>query len=247
MTLFGLTEQVLQGSVLLAFPIAIFAGLVAFVSPCVLPLVPAYLAYVSGLSGSELESPIKRTRVVFGTALFIIGFSSVFISYGALFGGVGNTLLVRERGLSQILGIFTILMGLLFLGVFRGNREFRPRLKTDGGLLFAPFLGVLFAIGWTPCIGPTLAAVQALALSEESAARGAFLSLGYCIGLGLPFLLAAFGISRAITLFKRLPTRALSYIGGISLILLGLAQLTGLWTGIEGWLQRWASSFVVAL
>ncbi len=247
MTLFGLTEQVLQGSVLLAFPIAIFAGLVAFVSPCVLPLVPAYLAYVSGLSGAELESPIKRTRVVFGTALFIIGFSSVFISYGALFGGVGNTLLVRERGLSQILGIFTILMGLLFLGVFRGNRELRPRLKTDGGLLFAPFLGVLFAIGWTPCIGPTLAAVQALALSEESAARGAFLSLGYCIGLGLPFLLAAFGISRAITLFKRLPTRALSYIGGISLILLGLAQLTGLWTGIEGWLQRWASSFVVAL
>lgn len=247
MTLFGLTEQVLQGSVLLAFPIAIFAGLVAFVSPCVLPLVPAYLAYVSGLSGAELESPIKRTRVVFGTALFIIGFSSVFISYGALFGGVGNTLLVRERGLSQILGVFTILMGLLFLGVFRGNRELRPRLKTDGGLLFAPFLGVLFAIGWTPCIGPTLAAVQALALSEESAARGAFLSLGYCIGLGLPFLLAAFGISRAITLFKRLPTRALSYIGGISLILLGLAQLTGLWTGIEGWLQRWASSFVVAL
>ena len=181
MTLFGLTEQVLQGSVLLAFPIAIFAGLVAFVSPCVLPLVPAYLAYVSGLSGAELESPIKRTRVVLGTSLFIIGFSSVFISYGALFGGVGNTLLVRERGISQVLGIFTILMGLLFLGIFRSNREFRPRLKTDGGLLFAPFLGVLFAIGWTPCIGPTLAAVQALALSEESAARGAFLSLGYCL------------------------------------------------------------------
>lgn len=247
MILYSLTEQVLQGSVLLAFPIAIFAGLVAFVSPCVLPLVPAYLAYVSGLSGTEMENPTKRTRLVFGTSLFILGFSSVFISYGALFGGVGNSLLVRERGISQVLGIFTIAMGLLFLGLFRGNREFRPRLKTDGGLLFAPFLGVLFAIGWTPCIGPTLAAVQALALSEESAVRGAFLSLGYCIGLGLPFLLASLGIARAVRVFKKLPKRALSYVGGFSLILLGLAQLTGLWSGIEQWLQSWASTFVVAL
>lgn len=247
MNLFSLTEQVLQGSVLLAFPIAVFAGLVAFVSPCVLPLVPAYIAYVSGLSGAELEDPNKRTRIIVGTSLFIIGFSSVFISYGALFGGVGNSLLVRERGISQVLGIFTIAMGLLFLGVFGGKREFRPRMKSDGGLVFAPFLGVLFAIGWTPCIGPTLAAVQALALSEESALRGAFLSLGYCIGLGLPFLLAAFGIARAIRVFTRLPRRALTYIGGISLILLGLAQLTGVWSGIERWLQGWASTFVVAL
>lgn len=247
MNLFSLSEQVLLGSVLLAFPIAIFAGIVAFISPCVLPLVPAYLAYVSGLSGAELESRAKRSRVVFGTSLFILGFSSVFISYGALFGGVGNSLLVRERGISQLLGIFTIMMGLLFIGVFKDNRQVRPRLKTDGGLLFAPFLGVLFAIGWTPCIGPTLAAVQALALNEESALRGAFLSLGYCIGLGLPFLLAAFGISRATRIFKKLPTRALSYIGGISLILLGIAQLTGVWSGIESWLQGWASTFVVAL
>jgi len=247
MNLFSLSEQVLSGSVLLAFPIAIFAGIVAFISPCVLPLVPAYLAYVSGLSGAELESRAKRSRVVFGTSLFILGFSSVFISYGALFGGVGNSLLVRERGISQLLGIFTIIMGLLFIGFFKGNLQVRPRLKTDGGLLFAPFLGVLFAIGWTPCIGPTLAAVQALALNEESALRGAFLSLGYCIGLGLPFLLAAFGISRATRIFKKLPTRALSYIGGISLILLGIAQLTGVWSGIESWLQGWASTFVVAL
>lgn len=247
MILYSLTEQVLQGSVLLAFPIAIFAGLVAFVSPCVLPLVPAYLAYVSGLSGTEIENPTQRTRLIFGTTLFILGFSSVFISYGAFFGGVGNSLLVRERGISQVLGIFTIAMGVLFLGFFGGKREFRPRLKTDGGLLFAPFLGVLFAIGWTPCIGPTLAAVQALALSEESALRGAFLSLGYCLGLGLPFLLASLGISRAIRVFKKLPKRLLSYIGGISLILLGLAQLTGLWTGVEQWLQSWASTFVVAL
>lgn len=247
MTLFTLANQILQGSVLLAFPIAIFAGLVAFVSPCVLPLVPAYLAYVSGLSGAQLESPAQRIRIVLGTSLFILGFSAVFISYGALFGGVGNTLLVRERGISQVLGIFTIAMGLLFLGLFKGNREFRPRIKTDGGLLFAPFLGVLFAIGWTPCIGPTLAAVQALALSQESAVRGAFLSVGYCIGLGLPFLLAAFGIARAIRVFKRLPKRALSYIGGTSLILLGLAQVTGVWGSIESWLQGWASTFVVAL
>jgi cytochrome c-type biogenesis protein len=194
-----------------------------------------------------MENPTKRTRLVLGTSLFILGFSSVFISYGALFGGVGNSLLLRERGISQVLGIFTIAMGILFLGFFHGNREFRPRLKTDGGLLFAPFLGALFAIGWTPCIGPTLAAVQALALGEESALRGAFLSLGYCLGLGLPFLLASLGIARAVRVFTRLPKRALSYVGGISLILLGLAQLTGLWSGIEQWLQSWASTFVVAL
>jgi len=169
MNLLSLTDQVLQGSVILAFPISIFAGVVAFLSPCVLPLVPAYLAYVTGLTGAELENPSKRKRIIAGTSLFIIGFSSVFISYGALFGGAGNQLLTRERGISQVLGVFTIIMGLLFLGVIKNTREFRPRLKTDGGLLFAPFLGVLFAIGWTPCIGPTLAAVQALAFNEESA------------------------------------------------------------------------------
>ena len=157
MNLYSLTDQVLQGSVLLAFPIAIFAGIVAFLSPCVLPLVPAYFAYVTGLSGVELENPKQRKRVIGGTLLFIIGFSSVFISYGALFGGAGNQLLTHERGISQILGVFTIIMGLLFLGVIKNTREFRPRIKTDGGLLFAPFLGVLFAIGWTPCIGPALA------------------------------------------------------------------------------------------
>jgi cytochrome c-type biogenesis protein len=247
MILYSLTDEVLKGSVLVAFPISIFAGLVAFISPCVLPLVPAYLAYVTGLTGAELESPLKRRRVIVGTFLFVFGFSSVFISYGALFGGAGNQLLTRERGISQILGIFTIIMGLLFLGVIKNTRQFRPRLKTDGGLFFAPFLGVLFAIGWTPCIGPTLAAVQALAFNEESAVRGAVLSLGYCIGLGLPFLLVSFGISRAIKTLKRLPVRALSIIGGVSLILLGIAQLTGFWSGIENWLQRWASSFVVAL
>lgn len=247
MILYSLTDEVLTGSVILAFPIAIFAGLVAFISPCVLPLVPAYLAYVTGLTGAELEDPLKRRRVIVGTSLFVLGFSSVFISYGALFGGAGNQLLTRERGISQILGVFTILMGLLFLGVIKNIRQLRPRLKTDGGLVFAPFLGVLFAIGWTPCIGPTLAAVQALAFNEESAVRGAFLSLGYCLGLGLPFLLVSFGIARAMRTLKKLPVRALSIIGGVSLILLGLAQLTGFWSGIESWLQGWASSFVVAL
>ena len=247
MILYSLTDEVLKGSVVLAFPIAIFAGLVAFISPCVLPLVPAYLAYVTGLTGAELADPLKRRRVIVGTSLFVLGFSSVFISYGALFGGAGNQLLTRERGISQILGAFTIVMGLLFLGVIKNTRQLRPRLKTDGGLLFAPFLGALFAIGWTPCIGPTLAAVQALAFNEESAVRGAFLSLGYCIGLGLPFLLVSFGIARAMRTLKKLPVRALSIIGGVSLILLGLAQLTGYWSGIESWLQGWASSFVVAL
>ena len=192
----SLTEQVLNGSVLLSFPIAVIAGIVAFLSPCVLPLVPAYLSYVTGLTGVELTAKAARGRVLWGTTLFILGFSTVFISSGALFGGAGSILLEQQSLVTKILGVFTVLLGLAFLGVIPNQMQLRPKIVTTLGLAGAPFLGVLFAVGWTPCIGPTLAAVQTLAFSESSAVRGAFLSLGYCIGLGIPFVIAGFGIEQ---------------------------------------------------
>jgi cytochrome c-type biogenesis protein len=243
----SLTEQVLNGSVLLSFPIAVIAGIVAFLSPCVLPLVPAYLSYVTGLTGVELTAKAARGRVLWGTTLFILGFSTVFISYGALFGGAGSILLEQQSLVTKILGVFTVLLGLAFLGVIPNQMQLRPKIVTTLGLAGAPFLGVLFAVGWTPCIGPTLAAVQTLAFSESSAVRGAFLSLGYCIGLGIPFLIAGLGIERSMKIYRKISPKIITRIGGSMLIVLGLAQITGIWVDIVIWLQGFSSAFVTAL
>ena len=243
----SLTEQVLNGSVLIAFPIAVVAGIVAFLSPCVLPLVPAYLSYVTGLTGVELTGKAARGRILWGTVLFILGFSTVFISYGALFGGAGNVLLEQQNWVTKILGVFTVLMGLAFLGALPNQMQWRPKIVTTWGLAGAPFLGVLFAVGWTPCMGPTLAAVQTLAFSESSAVRGAFLSLGYCIGLGIPFVIAGFGIERSMKIYQKVSPKVVTRIGGILLIVLGLAQITGIWVDIVIWLQGFSSAFVTAL
>jgi len=243
----SLTEQVLNGSVFIAFPIAVFAGIVAFLSPCVLPLVPAYLSYVTGLTGLELTAKAARGRILWGTIFFILGFSTVFISYGALFGGAGNVLLEQQSLVTKILGAFTILMGLAFLGALPNQMQWRPKIVTTWGLAGAPFLGVLFAVGWTPCIGPTLAAVQTLAFSESSALRGAFLSLGYCVGLGVPFVIAGFGIERSMKIYQKISPKVVMQIGGILLIALGIAQITGAWVDIVIWLQGFSSAFVTAL
>ncbi len=243
----SLSEQVLNGSVLIAFPIAVVAGIVAFLSPCVLPLVPAYLSYVTGLTGLELTGKAARGRILWGTILFILGFSTVFISYGALFGGAGNVLLEQQNWVTKILGVFTVLMGLAFLGALPNQMQWRPKIVTSWGLAGAPFLGVLFAVGWTPCIGPTLAAVQTLAFSESSAVRGAFLSLGYCIGLGVPFVIAGFGIERSMKIYRKVSPKVVTRIGGILLIVLGIAQITGVWVDIVIWLQGFSSAFVTAL
>jgi len=243
----SLTEQVLNGSVLLSFPIAVVAGIVAFLSPCVLPLVPAYLSYITGLTGLELTTKVARGRILWGTILFILGFSAVFISYGALFGGAGSVLLEQQSLVTKILGVFTVLMGLAFLGALPNKIQWRPKIVTTLGLAGAPFLGVLFAVGWTPCIGPTLAAVQTLAFSESSAVRGAFLSLGYCIGLGIPFLIAGLGIERSMKIYRKISPKIITRIGGSMLIVLGFAQITGIWVDIVIWLQGFSSAFVTAL
>ena len=174
-------DQLFSGFLLVAFPIAILAGLISFLSPCVLPLVPGYLSFAAGYSKA-------KGRVFLGSILFVLGFSALFISYGALFGGIGSRIATNDETITRILGVITILLGLIFMGSFPMMRTFSPKIATNGGLIGAPLLGFLFGIGWTPCIGPALATVQTLAFQESSAARGAILSFGYCIGLGVPFI-----------------------------------------------------------
>ena len=217
-------EQIMSGFLITALPVAFIAGVISFLSPCVLPLVPGYLSFAAGFS-------LNRGKVFLGSILFVLGFSVVFISFGAIFGGLGNRLVANEDLISRVLGLITIFLGFIFLGKFPFAPTFRPRIKTNGGLIGAPILGFLFGVGWTPCIGPTLAAVQTLAFQESSASRGAFLSLGYCLGLGLPFIASGVFLDRSEKLRKYLVKRGglISKIGGVFLIVLGLLQVTGLW------------------
>ena len=220
-------NHLLDGFLLTAFPIALLAGLISFISPCVLPLVPGYLSFAAGFSRS-------RGRVFLGSILFVLGFSALFISYGALFGELGARIATNEDVITRMLGLLTVLMGVIFLGVFPMMPTLKPRISTTGGLIGAPILGFLFGVGWTPCIGPALASVQALAFQESSAVRGAVLSLGYCIGLGLPFIASGLFLDKSEKMRKFLVKRGdnVSKIGGVLLILIGLLQLTGLWTDL---------------
>ena len=217
-------NNLFDGFILLALPLAIVAGLLSFISPCILPLVPGYLSYAAGFSQA-------RGRVLLGSSLFVMGFSLLFISYGALFGGLGARIAVHEEIITQVLGIFTIGLGVIFAGAFPMMPTLRPRISTTGGLIGAPILGFLFGVGWTPCIGPALATVQTLAFSESSAFRGALLSLGYCLGLGLPFIATGLFFDRSARLRQFLTRngRAISLIGGVFLIIIGLLQVSGLW------------------
>jgi cytochrome c-type biogenesis protein len=220
-------NHIMDGFLLTAFPIAVLAGLISFISPCVLPLVPGYLSFAAGFSRS-------RGRVFLGSILFVLGFSGLFISYGALFGELGAHIATNEDVITRALGLLTILMGVIFLGVFPMMPTVKPRISTTGGLIGAPILGFLFGVGWTPCIGPALASVQALAFQESSAVRGAVLSLGYCIGLGLPFMASGLFLDKSEKMRKVLVKRGdlVSKIGGALLIVIGLLQLTGLWTDL---------------
>ena len=222
-----IVDQLMDGFLLVAFPIAILAGLISFVSPCVLPLVPGYLSFAAGYSKA-------RGRVFLGSMLFVLGFSVLFISYGALFGGIGSRIATNDETITRVLGVITILLGLIFMGRFPMMRTFSPKVATNGGLIGAPLLGFLFGVGWTPCIGPALATVQTLAFQESSAARGAILSFGYCIGLGAPFIASGLSLDKSARLRKFLTKRGdlISKIGGVFLVLIGIAQVLGLWTDL---------------
>ncbi|MFB7588490.1 cytochrome c biogenesis CcdA family protein [Streptomyces sp. NPDC056169] len=243
-------ETVNSGALLLALPIAVLGGLVSFFSPCVLPLVPGYLSYVTGVTGADLAES-RRGRMTAGAVLFVLGFTAVFVSGGALFGYFGSTLQKYSETLTTILGVLMILMGVFFAGLMPWftQREFRFHKKPAAGLIGAPVLGALFGIGWAPCIGPTLASVQALAFQEASAGRGAILAFAYCLGLGVPFVLAAIAFRKALGAFGWVKKHYVwvMRIGGGMMIVTGLLLLTGAWDDMVATMQGWSSGFTVGI
>lgn len=281
-------DTVLTGSLLLAVPVSFAAGVVSFLSPCVLPLVPGYLSYVTGLTGAELaERAESRTastptvtttvtavadgrgglalaapasapapvahrsgRVLAGSVLFVLGFSLVFVSYGTLIGWLGDVFLAHGAVISRVAGVLVILLGLAFLGLLPGlQRDWRVHHVPQLGVWSAPLLGVLFGLGWSPCIGPTIGAVQSLALTEASAARGALLSFAYCLGLGLPFVVVGLAFRRAMGAIGWVKRHyaVVTRVGGGLLVLIGVLLVTGVWQEITIRLTSWAASMTTVL
>ncbi|WP_328527721.1 cytochrome c biogenesis protein CcdA [Nocardioides sp. NBC_00368] len=230
-----------SGSLMLAIPIALLAGFLSFVSPCTLPMLPGYLSYATGLSGTDLASgDVRRGRMLAGSLLFMAGFSLVFVLLGLAAGGIAFKLVAFQETGTKILGVLSIIMGIAFMG-------FIPLLQRDVkfhkvpavGLAAAPLLGFLFGLAWTPCTGPTLGVILTLAYDQGTVARGGLLLAVYALGLGIPFVLVAVMWRRAtVTLdwFRR-HTRAITIIGGVVMILIGIAMLTGWWDNGMQWLQ----------
>jgi cytochrome c-type biogenesis protein len=226
----GFSHTVSDGPLLVAAAVAALVGVIGFLSPCVLPLVPGYLSYVAGLSG-DAENPSQR-RMVFGALLFVLGFTAIFVGQGAAFGELGLSITEHRLGIEQILGAVTIVMGVVFLGGIPFlQRELRFHRLPRAGLLGAPLLGAGFGLAWAPCLTPTYGAVYTMAISQGTAGRGAFLTAFYCLGLGIPFILVAlgFGWVTSVLGFVRRHRAWVSGIGGVLLIAIGVLLVTGEW------------------
>jgi cytochrome c-type biogenesis protein len=237
----GFTGTVTDGPLLVAAGVAALVGLIGFLSPCVLPLVPGYLSYVAGLTG-DAGRPSQR-RMIAGALLFVLGFTAIFVAQGIVFGELGTTITTHRVTIERVLGGVTILLGVVFLGAVPAlQREWRVHRLPRPGLLGAPVLGVVFGLAWAPCLTPTLGAVNALALTQGTAGRGAFLQVFYCLGLGIPFILVAVGfgwVSTALA-FVRRHRRLISQAGGVLLIVIGVLLVTGQW---DSWMDQLRAQF----
>ena len=251
----GFAELAADGPLLLGLLAAAVAGLVSFASPCVIPLVPGYISYLTGVVGGEMTLDENGARVsrkhwaVAGAALlFIAGFTVVFLLATVTVFGAVRAIALNADTLMRIGGVVTILMGVVFMGavpVLQKDTRFQPKKWTT--ILGAPLLGGVFALGWTPCLGPTLASIISVSVGTQgfTAARGVLLVIAYCLGLGLPFLLVALGSSfavRGIDVLRR-HSRAIQIAGGVAMIVVGLMLVTGAWNGFIGWTRQLVDGF----
>lgn len=243
--------EAIGGSMLLALPVAVLAGLVSFFSPCVLPLLPGYLSFATGLGAAEIaEGAGSKRRVLGGTLGFVSGFAVVFVATGALAGTLGSALIAWQRPLMIIAGVVAIALGLVFTGWLPfAQNTFRINTMPKLGVAASPLLGIVFGLGWTPCIGPALSVVLSLALNEATALRGGVLALFYALGLGLPFIIAGLAFSKmagTVEWVKR-HNRGIQIAGGVAMILVGLLLVTGWWDALMAIMRQWANSFEVII
>ena len=250
---------VASGNLAAALLVAAAAGFVSFASPCVLPLVPGYLSYMSGLSGAEVDAGASgrsgsvTARVTLAALLFVVGFSLVFVALGAALGGLTSWLIANREPVTRVAGVLVIALGLFMAGLVKAPWLYRERRvradRVPAGLAGALPLGMVFGLGWTPCIGPTLGAVLGLTAATGGAARGAVLLFAYSLGLGIPFLLAGLGFRFALGWFAglRRHVHRLELAGGVLLVAIGVLLVTGLWTDFLIWLQVRAGGFTTVL